>query len=1412
MDAIRMATTSMVEKFREIQLFPEVSVNLVIGIVFITAVIIAVYCIKTYRRRVEVPNEVPMNQEPRFRKRDKMIFYGKKYLRKVKQLSQPQDGGYRRTIRKRQKVMFNFGKELLRFDNNEPGRQLKQPPAAFLEADLAEVDINEPRLPPEVVYMLKSVRVFGHFEKPLFFELCKYIQTKLVPANALLFKPGQHDDSIYVVQSGKLSVSIIEKDGTEVCMKEVLTGESIYSVLTILDVLTGHHMTLPQICCRAVVDTHVLRLPGKAFQTVFEQHPDSLVRVVQIIMLRLQQVTFMALHNFLGLSYELIASSPASRRRPSIYGITSSPVKGKTTETPAGKENQTKTTKKIPLEVDSGASSAASSKTTTPDSVVGYPKEKENKEPRGILGKENSKPIPVKKVPLHRSVSFTEPEHERKVDKQIGRCKSAATLETMLGFGSDSDLSDFDAALGRARLTGFPESPSRTAMFDLEASDTEGSPSSSLEGRFDFPATPVTEDLSKQFLTMDPEEEDKMMKTAASEIAKSLDLPDSSLLEGLLSVACIPSGTVLIKQGDVDCSLYFVVTNSLEVTQKSLSGDQEYHLYTALPGEFVGVLAVVTGEPSFFNVKATKQCHVVIISKANFYIVIRHKPRVILNVAHSLIGHLSPFLRQIDYALDWMHVEAGRAVYRQGEQSNCIYIVLNGRLRSVVTSSNGKKELDREAGRGELVGVVEVLTQAPRATTVHAIRDTELAVLPDGLLNTIKRHFPQVVTRLIHLLGERLLGQYRRSYARSETLLENHLPVDNQIFGGSNLGTVAIIPASEDVPVSNFSFELSLALHTIGPTLLLTSSLVRSRLGSSAMDSMNEYRLSSWLGQQEDLHRIVLYQADTFMSAWTKRCIRQADSIVIVGVADGSPAVGQLEKQLENIGVRSQKELILLHREDGAKGFRISHTVDWLNARGWICAHHHVRCAKKIFGRRPLSERYAQNPAAYPLPERNSDFSRLARRLTGTSIGLILGGGGARGLSHVGVIKALEEAGIPIDMVGGTSMGSFVGATYAETADVNRMCQKVREWSMDMTSLFKKILDLTYPFTSMFSGSGFNASIRSSFGERQIEDLLLPYFCITTDITSSRMRVHTDGCLWRYVRASMSLSGYLPPLCDPKDGHLLLDGGYVNNLPADVMKTMGAQTIIAIDVGSEDPDDLTNYGDQLSGWWLLWNKWNPFAETVKIPDMAEIQSRLAYVSCVRQLAEVKESSYCEYIRPPIDRFKTLEFGRFDEIVDVGYHHGKTVFKGWVRGNKLPDIFREHPSRSHMTHAYATGQPVGKASEHSTFTNLAEQISRIEPPYTHEWLPFSSSDELLGSSSPPGHHMYSASEEDDEYDEEEENLVRVRPRTGSLSEHEDLLALKTAQFQVVRREEAGYDSDDTHVRRRLGLHHQPNSEP
>lgn len=328
--------------------------------------------------------------------------------------------------------------------------------------------------------------------------------------------------------------------------------------------------------------------------------------------------------------------------------------------------------------------------------------------------------------------------------------------------------------------------------------------------------------------------------------------------------------------------------------------------------------------------------------------------------------------------------------------------------------------------------------------------------------------------------------------------------------------------------------------------------------------------------------------------------------------------------------------------------------------------------------------------------------------LTGNAIALVLGGGGARGCAQVGIIRALAECGIPVDMVGGTSIGAFMGALYSEERNYSQIRIRAKEWAEDMTSMVKTVLDLTYPITSMFSGAGFNSSICNVFKDRQIEDLWIPYFTITTDITASAMRVHTDGSLWRYVRASMSLSGYMPPLCDPKDGHLLMDGGYINNLPADVARSMGAKVVIAIDVGSQDETDLTNYGDALSGWWLLWKRWNPLATKVKVLNMAEIQTRLAYVCCVRQLEMVKNSEYCEYLRPPIDSYRTLDFGKFNEICEVGYQHGRTVFDIWGRSGVLEKMLQDRQGTSKMTACDVLTCP------NASFTDLAEIVSRIEP--------------------------------------------------------------------------------------------------
>ncbi|XP_074028940.1 patatin like phospholipase domain containing sws isoform X2 [Leptinotarsa decemlineata] len=1232
---------------------------LVIGIVFILATVV-ILCVKQCSRKVFSQKEVLTQETTRFRKRDKALFYGRKMIRKVKNISgQVRNSGQG----KKRKLVMKFARKILQLKKETEQEQLKvlEPPVEYLQEDM----LTDERMPPDAFYMLQSIRVFGHFEKPVFLKLCKHTEILNVSAGSYLFRIGDPDENVYIVQSGRLNVTITGNEGTNT-LKIVKPGESVTSLLSFTDVLTGHTKPYKTVSAKAIEDSTILKLPMAAFQEIFQEYPDIFVRVLQVIMVRLQRVTFTALHQYLGLSAELVQQHP-KQKNP-----LSSPKKKRDDATPS----------------TFGTDSSFTS----------------------------TQPIPV---PGHK------------------RSKSSLDSKSFSPYSNTPDM-----------------------IADAESGISNNNPDLTL--------------IQKKRASMpDYPDDEELIRIATDAFVRDLGLDDETIIEGKVEIREVPAGTYIMKedsnkersnvesifvlgrmnpQMSKDCALVYVISGALVVSQKMFDGEEEIHMFTSHSGEIVGGLAVLTGEPSFFTIKAKHHTRIALISKNTFYSLMKDNPKIVLFIAHQVVQRLSPFVRQVDFALDWLFVESGRAIYRQDDESDSTYIVLSGRLRSVITHKDGKKELVGEYGRGDLIGVVEMVTQTKRSTTVIAVRDSELAKLPEGLFNAIKLRYPIVVTRLINLLGHRILGTWKKSslsvHSPSTSAVESR---PSQI----NFSTVAIVAASDDVPLTSFTYELHHCLSAIGSTLRLTSEVIRKTLGAKIMDPNNEYRLSSWLAQQEDHYKISLYQCDLTVSAWTQRCIRQADCILIIGIGENHPTLGKVEKEIERLAIRTQKELVLLHKEGG----KPHNTIAWLNMRTWVSSHHHLVCPNRVFSRKSLyriNELYSK--VCTTSPNIHSDFSRLARWLTGKSVGLVLGGGGARGSAHIGMIKAIQEAGIPIDMVGGVSIGAFMGALWCQERNITTVTQKAREWSKKMTQWWRQILDMTYPMTSMFSGRDFNQTIRGTFGDTYIEDLWLPYFTVTTDITSSCMRIHSHGQMWRYVRASMSIVGIFPPICDPSDGHLIADGCYVNNVPADVMRSLGANHILAIDVGSVDDQDLTNYGDDLSGWWLLWKRWYPFTETVKVPNLPDIQSRLAYVSCVRQLEEVKNSDYCEYIRPPIDKYRTLQFGSFDEIREVGYLHGKAYFEGQMKAGNLP-VFKT-PSELHKSSSNVN------TLGNYTFTDLAQMVCKVSRPYEDESISSSSDEE-----DDDGRGGYASEPTVGLSENEKEILVRRTGGSLSLSENE-----------------------------------------
>jgi predicted acylesterase/phospholipase RssA len=551
-------------------------------------------------------------------------------------------------------------------------------------------------------------------------------------------------------------------------------------------------------------------------------------------------------------------------------------------------------------------------------------------------------------------------------------------------------------------------------------------------------------------------------------------------------------------------------------------------------------------------------------------------------------------------------------------------VVVAGRLR--VVTHDPEEHVVSEVGRGEMVGEMALLEGVPRMATVLAVRDTDLARITLSAFEELIERYPKA-----------MLGVARTVLRRSRSPAAQ---LRRQL--GEQL-SIAILPTDPSLATDRFVTELVAALGAYGSTARLQPQRVDALLNkpgiaNSVASEPAHIRLLQWLNEIEDAHRFVIYEADSKWTRWSQRSIQQADQLISVGDARAAASPGDTESHAETAQKtrHARWNLVLLHDPQAT---RPTGTASWLEQRA-VESVYHVRRGHA------------------------SDVTRLARILAGRAAGLVLSGGGARGFAHLGVLRALEELGIPIDVVGGTSIGAPMAACPARGMTASEALAEAKE-------SYASILDYTLPIASVLTGRRIMASIERSLGAWDIEDLWLPYFCVSTNITRAGPVIHRRGKLARAVRASIAIPGVLPPV--PDGEHLLVDGGVINNLPINIMRELNPTgPVIAVDVvPPQGPGAKSDYGLTLSGWKVALSRLRRGESVIDVPSIGVTMLRSMLVGADSTRRQMLRDGLADlYLSIHLRKVGLLDFDEVEPVEQVGYEQSIERLREWVEAGGL----------------------------------------------------------------------------------------------------------------------------------------------
>lgn len=569
----------------------------------------------------------------------------------------------------------------------------------------------------------------------------------------------------------------------------------------------------------------------------------------------------------------------------------------------------------------------------------------------------------------------------------------------------------------------------------------------------------------------------------------------------------------------------------------------------------------------------------------------------------------------------WFVLPADELLWRHGDSADAAYFVIAGRL-DVLDPSRPEDVNERvmaHVERGELVGELALLVDAPRSASVRARRDTVLLEVPRRLFAELAQTHPEFTWALASRIAGRLADatghETRRTRRRHTTLI-----------------AIAPIDPGLDVPALARGILNSLSEYVTAREV--SAADIRAELGEDVLDAAPGTplagRLLQWLLEAEDTADILLLVADHSLSEWTNCCLRQADLVLLTargGIAAPKNALAEKLRERPSTAA-DRRELVLVHSMDVSSPRGTRRLLDVFP----LTVHYHVRMGNR------------------------EDFLRLARRLTQRGIALSLSGGAARGIAHLGVFQSLAKRKIPVDHISGTSMGALFGAFLAAEFDLEYVHKAARKFAESW------FLDPTLPVVSALSGDHLLKFLKEHFGDRTIEDLWLPYMAIASRLDNACPHAVRRGFVVDAIRASASVPGLYAPV--PHDGTLLVDGLFAENLPARRANDEVLGYTIAVNV--IPPAASPSWTALASAPTVLQRAWSivkPRAQT-RIPPILELVMYSFFLPTVRDARELARIVDC-YIEPAVGHINFLDGFSGDECIMLGQRAADESLDAWL---------------------------------------------------------------------------------------------------------------------------------------------------